>query len=73
MHDGLRMGKAFFFAQWMLLVVPVGVVIFIRHGSGSFYPAVEAAGGVAFTFGSVVVCQGNTGNSGSNEADNINA
>ncbi len=30
-HDGLRMGKIFFFAQWMLLVIPVGMVVFIRE------------------------------------------
>ena len=30
-HDSLRMGKIFFFAQWMLLVIPVGMVVFIRE------------------------------------------
>src|SRR5690554_2174915 len=30
-HDGLRMGKVFFFARWMLLVIPVGMVVFIRE------------------------------------------
>ena len=30
-HDGFRIGKIFFFAQWMLLVIPVGRVVFIRE------------------------------------------
>lgn len=31
LHDPTRMGKIFFFARWMLLVIPVGVIAFIRN------------------------------------------
>ena len=30
-HDSPRMGKIFFFAQEMLLIIPVGMVVFMRE------------------------------------------
>jgi len=31
LHDPTRTGKIFFFAQWMLLAIPVGLIVFIRN------------------------------------------
>ncbi|MGV8134241.1 MAG: hypothetical protein AB2L20_03420 [Mangrovibacterium sp.] len=31
LHDATRMGKILFFSQWMLLVIPVGIIPFIMN------------------------------------------
>lgn len=31
LHDPTRTGKIFFFARWMLVVIPVGLIVFIRN------------------------------------------
>lgn len=30
-HDPLRMGKVFFFAQWLIILIPVGIIAFMRN------------------------------------------
>jgi hypothetical protein len=36
LHDPTRTGKIFFFAQWMLLVIPVGLFAFFRKWKQPF-------------------------------------
>ncbi|MFW6275090.1 MAG: O-antigen ligase family protein [bacterium] len=57
LHDPTRTGKIFFFARWMLLVIPVGLIVFIR----TMKEPVDLLSILVLLWGGWIILRGKTG------------